>query len=278
MKNLINFILRNVHWLLFFILLVVSVFLMIQNNQFQRSRYLSFFHEISGRIQLVSNPVRSYIGLRRSNAELLEQLAFTQTQLNYYKDKYYEYGSDSIPSLLPEDINLEFIPALVVNSRIFGNDNYITINKGSEDGLKPDMGVTSAYGIVGVVMNSVSSHFARVIPLLNPAFRPNCKIKRTNYSGPMIWDGKDSRYSYLQELPRHAVYEVGDTIVTSGLSTIFPEGLPVGIVVGSRKDKNDDYTSLKVKLFTDFGNLRELMVISNHLQEEQINLEQGTEK
>lgn len=277
MKNLINFILRNVHWLLFFILLVVSVFLIVQNNQFQRSRYLAFFHEAAGRIQLVSNPIRSYIGLRRSNVELLEQLALQQTQLNYYKEKYYEYDSDSFSSALPENLNLEFIPALVANKHISGNGNYITINKGTEDGVGLDMGVTSVYGIVGVVMD-VSPHFARIIPLLNPTFRPNCKIKRTNYFGPLIWDGKDSRYSYLQELPRHVVYEIGDTIVTNGFSAIFPEGLPVGIVVNSRKEKNDDYTSLKVELFADFENLKEVMVIANHLREEQINLEKGTEK
>ena len=278
MRDLINFILRNVHWLLFIVLLAVSVFFIVQNNQFQRSRYLLFSHEISGRIQNLSAPIRSHKNLRQSNDELLERLTFLETELIYYKSKFAENRLDSIFSgVFSEEPNLKYIPAFVVYNRISGVDNYITINKGSNDGLKPDMGVVSARGVVGVVVN-VFPNFAKVIPLLNPEFRPGGKIKRTNYFGPMIWDGKDPRYTHIEELPRHAVYELGDTIVTSGYSKVFPEGVPIGVIEGLSEDKNDGYISLKVKLFTDFGNLHELMVVSNRLRDEQVKLEEGGRK
>ena len=274
MKNLINFILRNVHWLLFALLLIASVALIVQNNQFQRSKYLSLFHDMSGRLHSVSKSLDFYTGLRRTNTELHEQLALLQTELDYYKNKYLEARMDSV--LLPFDFDeaaLNHIPALVVNNQVFGIENYITINKGSSDGIERDMGIVSAQGIVGVVMRE-SSHFARVIPLLNPGFRPSCKVKRSDYFGPMVWDGKDPRYSYLEELPRYAVYEIGDTVVTSGYSSVFPEGVPVGIVVGSRKEENNDYTALKVELFTDFASVREVFAIANPLKEEQKTLEE----
>ena len=216
--------------------------------------------------------------LRDNNAELLEQLALLSTERDFYKGQYEEISSEDMH--LPFSLSSatrRYLPAYVVNNRIIGVDNYLTINKGSEAGIERDMGVISSQGIVGVVM-SVSSHFARVIPLLNPGFRPSCKLKSSNYFGPMVWDGKDPRHAYLEELPRHVVYELGDTVVTSGYSTRFPEGLPVGTVVGSRKDKNDDYTSLKVELFTNFANIREVMVVTNDLGEEQKRLEEGGKK
>jgi len=281
LKNLINFILRNVHWLLFFSLLVLSVVLIVQNNQFQRSRYLLLSGELSGRFHTVSSSLSAYVDLRRSNTELLNQLAQRQTELEYYKDKYQEVMLDSaLPRFLPgkADLVIEYIPAFVAGSQYNKVQNYITIDKGSNDGIKPDMGVVSAQGIAGVVQ-IVYPHFSRVIPLLNPGFRTSCKIKHQDNFGPLIWDGKDSRYSYLEELPRHVVYKQGDTIVTSGHSVIFPEGLPVGIVVDSRRDRqDDDYTSLKVELFTDFTKLRELMVVVNNLKEEQEQLEKEGKK
>lgn len=273
MKNLINFILRNVHWLLFFLLLGFSVVLIVQNNQFQRSRFLSFFREISGRVYSVSNSVYAYVDLRRSNAELLDQLARLQVESDYYEGKYKEV---MLNAALPEetDFTINYIPAFVVKNQINNVENYITINKGSNDGVERGMGVVSVRGIAGVVLN-VSSHFSTIIPLLNSSFRTSCKIKHQDYFGPLIWDGKDPRYSYLVELPRYEVYEIGDTIVTSGHSVVFPEGIPVGIVVDSHQDKLDEYTSLKVELFTNFANLRELMVVNNHLREEQEQLEKG---
>jgi rod shape-determining protein MreC len=157
---------------------------------------------------------------------------------------------------------------------VSGVENYITINKGYLEGIDVDMGVVTHRGVVGVVTN-VSAHFARVIPLLNSKFQTSGKIMNTGYFGPLVWDGRDSRFTYLRELPRHATFNSGDTIITSGYSTFFPEGIPVGTIETSYKQKGDDYNSLKIRLFADFDTLTEVLVIENKLKDEQQKIEKG---
>jgi rod shape-determining protein MreC len=168
----------------------------------------------------------------------------------------------------------QFIPAQVVHNQVTGMKNYITLNKGTLDGVEKDMGVSTSKGIVGVVMKA-SPHFSIVIPLLNSQYQPSCKIKGNNYFGPLVWNGKDSRYSYLEKLPRHATYNIGDTIVTSGFSYVFPEGVAVGTIESSAAWKNDDYISLKIKLFNDFATLNEVLVIVNTRKDERQAIEKG---
>lgn len=278
MRNLVNFILKNVYWLLFVLLTSFSFYLFIHNSEFQRSKYLSVFQEMAGRVYLVSNSVESYMSLKTINSDLMRRIAVLEQEMRDYK-KEVEILSEQV---FPMDVHkyeniysnvFSFIPAQVVNNQInrIGN-NYITLNKGTLAGLKEDMGVLSPNGIVGVVM-SVSLHFSRVIPILNPKYQPSCKIKGTDYFGTLSWDGKDSRYISLKELPQHAAFNIGDTIVTSGFSTIFPEGVLVGTVEDTFKKKGENYNSLKVKLFTNFGALSEVLVVVNALKEEQLSIE-----
>ncbi|GHT61317.1 cell shape-determining protein MreC [Bacteroidia bacterium] len=280
MRNLVNFILKNVHWLLFFILTFFSLYLFIHNNEFQRSKYLSVFQEIAGRVYLVSNSVESYMNLKTINSDLMERVAVLEKELRDSKQEV-EVLSERV---YPLDVHpfeeaypsaYTFLPAQVVNNQISRlSNNYITLNKGSLAGIKEDMGVLSPSGIVGVVV-SVSPHFSKVISILNPKFQPNCKIKGTNFPGTLSWDGKDSRYSSLRELPQHAKFNIGDTVVTSGFSTVFPEGVPVGTVEDTFKKKGEDYNSLKVKLFTDFSTLSEVLIVVNALKDERLNIEKG---
>jgi rod shape-determining protein MreC len=256
----------------------LSVFLLVRNNEFQRSKYLAAFQEIAGRVYSVSNAVESYMNLKTINSGLMKRVADLEGEVRIYQ-KQVEILTDlsglhEIKFDMDTSAVYHFIPARIVHNQISGIENYITINKGSLDGISVDMGVSTYQGIVGVVTN-VSSHFARVIPLLNSKFQTSGKIKNTGYFGPLVWDGKDSRYTYLRELPRHATFNIGDTIVTSGYSTFFPEGILVGTVESSYKQKNDDYNSLKVKLFTDFNTLSEVQVIENTRKEEQKNIEKG---
>lgn len=262
--------------MLFLFLIVVSLFFVFRKNDFQRSKYLAAFEEIAGYVYTISNSFQSYINLRSANSELLSKVAQLEMELQVYQSNRSDSVrfpiSDPDMKTLIEDVRYKYIPARVINNQISGIDNYITLNKGSLDGVKPDMGVRSVNGIVGVVVR-VSPNFSRVISVLNPKFRPNCKIKRNNYSGPLLWDGEDIQYTYLEELPRHMSFEIGDTIVSSGFSTIFPEGIPVGTIVASEKDRSDDYHSLKVKLFTNFANLKDVLIVENILQQEQLMLE-----
>lgn len=233
-------------------------------------------HEVTGKINSVTNGIQAYVSLYNTNEELLERIAELEKDVYAYKNAYeslnnFEHsGYVNLDSL--EALVYNFIPAKVVYNNIYGSENYIQLNKGEKDGIKPDMGVMSPSGIVGVVM-SVSPHYSVAISVLNPKFQLNCKLKNKNYFGPLVWDGKDFQYTFLENLPRHAEMIPGDTVITSGFSAFFPEGLPVGVVVDIHKQKNDNYNSAQVKLFADFSTLTNVMIIQNSYKEEQINLQ-----
>ena len=168
-----------------------------------------------------------------------------------------------------------YTPARITYKQVSGINNYITLDKGSKDGITEDMAVVSANGIVGVV-TFVTSSFSHVLPVINSGYNPSCMIKNTMFTGPLFWDGKDPRYVHISRLPSHASFTIGDTIVTSGNSATFPEGVLVGVVEENAfKRKNEEYNSLKVRLFTDFSTLSEVHIIRNPLLEEQKKIEKG---
>lgn len=256
----------------------MSVFLLVSNSQMQRSKYLVMAQEIAGGIFSLSGEVESYFHLRKENEVLNQSLSELEMQIALLEERIENLseaessdwiGLDSVYALA-----YEYTSSKVVYNNVLGLDKYITIRKGSNDGITPDMGVVSGNGIVGVIME-VTPNFSKVIPVLNPKFQLSCKLKKNNYFGPLTWDGKDPRFVHLKELPRHADFQIGDTIVTSGYSAIFPAGFPVGTVVDSEKQRNDNYTSLKIQLFTDFTNLSNVRIVNNTYREEQKNLQQA---
>ena len=160
-----------------------------------------------------------------------------------------------------------FTIAHVINNSISRPYNYITIEKGSLDGIEPEMGVVDVNGVVGIV-NKVTDHTARIISVLNPNLRLSCKVLGSDHIGSLVWDGEDSRFAVLEELPRHAVYNVGDTIVTSGFSSAFPEGVAVGTVKEELRYHDDNFHALRVELFTDFSTLSTVRVVTDGLRDE----------
>ncbi len=266
--------------MLFFLLLFTSVFFLVKNNQFQRSKYLAVAQEIAGNVHAVTGSIESYLHLKQENEELTERVA--ELEARFIGNRSELYGQQD--SILLEHLSVDaydssdyrFMPAHVVYNNTTRTDNYIQLNKGANDGIAIDMGVITPRGIVGVVVNTTPNR-SLVIPVLNSKFRLSCKIKNSNYFGPLTWDGKDAAYTYLQELPRHAEINVGDTIITSGYSTIFPEGLPVGMIVDAKRQENDNYTSVKVRLFTDFTTLNNVIVVANKRSKEELELMQMME-
>jgi rod shape-determining protein MreC len=217
------------------------------------------------------------MNLNSANADLLKRVADLETEL-YAVKRTFELSSDSVQTgrMMLDSATVftyQFLPARVVNNTVSLDDNYLTIDKGYEDGIEEDMGVISENGIVGVIMKT-SPRFSIVISVLNSKFRLSCKVRYNNYIGPLVWDGKDSRYTYLTELPRHVDFAAGDTIVTSGYSAVFPEGLPVGSIVSFQKQRDDNYTSLKIRLFTNFNTLRNVLIVKNKYQKEQRKLQE----
>jgi len=164
-----------------------------------------------------------------------------------------------------------------VNNSVSQIFNYITINKGRKDGITQDMGVVSDKGVVGIV-SVVNDHFSVVLSILNPKFRLSCKIQRSQYFGSMIWKGRNIQYGSLEELPRHAVFKKGDIIVTSGYSAIFPPGILVGRIWNEKKNLDNNFYSLDVKLATNFATLKNVRIISNYRQAEQRSSEKEAEQ
>jgi rod shape-determining protein MreC len=258
-------------------LIFISTLLIVNNNEYQRSKYLSLENEIVGKIYAITNNISSYVGLRSTNEELMRYIATLESRVQFIESqlKEVELRNDST-LFLPDSVGLpyDFIPARIINKNITGVENFITLNKGSRHGVKADMGVlgTSSYGVVGIVL-SANANFSTVIPVLNPKFKLSCKIKNSAYSGPLVWDHQDIRYAILEELPRHVEANPGDTVVTSGYSAIFPEGIAIGTVESSKKEKNDNFNSVKIKLFINLGDINHVLIVKNNYRDEQLNLE-----
>ena len=166
----------------------------------------------------------------------------------------------------------QLFKAHVIKNSLNLVDNYITLDKGSSSGIRSEMGVVDGNGIVGIVYET-SPSYSVVISVLNSKSNISCKIIGSDYFGYLKWEHGDSRYAYLKDLPRHAEFNLGDTVVTSGFSTVFPEGIMVG-TVDDMSDSNDGLSYLlKIKLATDFGKLSDVRVVARTGQEEQKKLE-----
>lgn len=270
MRNLVDFLIKYSTWFVFTFYVIISCIFLFDKNPYQHHVYMTSAGKLTAGIYDMSHNVTSYFNLRETNEELQmqnarleEELLSMKAELQQYQERYHADTMTVFEPVRP----YKFIIASVINNSISRPYNHITINKGSKDGLRPEMGVIDQNGIVGVV-NVVGENYSRLISLLNPNFRLSCKVKGNEAFGSLVWDGKDPQMALLEELPRHAVYKTGDTIVTSGYSLMFPDGLPVGIIAGSEKTIDDNFYTLRIKLLTDFSRLSTVRVISSAMSSE----------
>lgn len=270
MRNLLDFFLRHITWMVFTLYVVVSCALLFARNPYQHHVFLSSAGAMASGVYRATTNVTSYFSLRdinedlqRRNAELERDVLQLRSQVRAYQERDY---ADTMTVQVPL-ARYDFIVAHVINNTVARPHNYITIEKGSLDGIRPEMGVVDQNGVVGIV-NIVGPHTARVISLLNPHLRLSAKVKGNDQLGSLVWDGRDPRMAVLEELPRHAKFHKGDTIVTSGFSTAFPEGVPVGRIVSARRERDDNFFALNVELFTDFSTLSTVRVIDDHMTSE----------
>lgn len=261
--------------MLLFIYVLISCMFLFNDNPYQHSVYLTSANGVASAVYKGANNVTSYFNLReinydlqRNNAELEQQLLNLRAQLRKYREQEY---ADSV-KVSPALERYSFFIAHVINNSISHPHNFLTIDKGTTDGIAPGMGVIDQNGVVGIV-NVAGSHASRVISLLNSDLRLSCKIKTSQHIGSLVWDGKTSRSAVLEEIPRHATFKKGDTIVTSGYSTTFPYGVPVGTVIGEIKDYDDNFYALRIKLFTDFSTLSTVRIIADAMEKELKELE-----
>ena len=278
MRKLLDFLVRKRHWFLFVLLEIVSLMLIYRNNAYQRNIIFSSANVLTGHISSVSGYVTSYLNLHEINKELLERNGQLEMELLELQDRLDMMMADTLTftGFAPDSTELfpySFVLAEMVNNSVSHLSNYITVNKGRKDGIAPDMGVVSERGVVGIV-STVADKFSVIIPLLNPKSRLSCKVLGSSYFGSLSWNGRNTHYANLEELPRHVEFQKGDTIVTSGYSSVFPAGLIVGTVSDFEKQHDDNFFSLEVELATDFQSLNNVRIIKNYNQAEQRRVEQ----
>jgi rod shape-determining protein MreC len=274
MRTLIRFLITYKTLFLFLFLEVISLVLIINYNQFQRSQFLSSSNVVVGKIYEYSDAVTKYFSLRSVNSTLAQENASLRNRLYALENELSYSKEDSTlmqRNILAKDRNYTFIPAKVINATISQSKNYLTLDKGADDGIRPEMGVLNGSGVVGII-SSVSSHFSVVIPVLNTSSHISAKVKNKTQTGSLVWDGKDPRKANLEEVPLYIELAEGDMVVTSGYSTIFPEGIPIGRISSFRK-YNDDFYIIEVDLATDFHQLSFVDVIDYKYAEEQKELE-----
>lgn len=265
MRNLLDFFAKYNNWLLFVFLEVLSLALLFQYNSYQGSVWFTSANYVAGKVYEVNSAIESFFSLTRVNEELTLRNFYLERQVNQLSRLYAEATNDTTAvqrNELQFLSRFKLIPAKVVSNSLDRADNLITINRGSADGVQVDMGVASGNGVVGVVY-LVSAHYSVVMPLLNTKSRISCSIRHRGYFGYLKWYGGDPSIAYVEDIPRHAHFKRGDWVETSGYSSIFPAGVIVGKIIEVYNSRDGLSYKLKVQLTTDFGNLRDVCVISD---------------
>ena len=265
MKSLLQFLLRQHFFFLFLLLEVTSFILLVQNNFYQRSSFINSTNTFTGNILVTLNNISQYFSLKDANLKLAEENA---RLLNESK-KYYMKTDEHV--FLYKDTlyrqQYEFVSAKVIGNTTNNRNNYLTLNKGSRQGIQKDMGVITSNGIVGIV-KEVSLNFSSVISVLHKDTKISAKVKKNGHLGTVNWSGGDYRYGELIDIPTHVKPTLGDTVITSGYSSSFPEGIMIGTISDFEIEKGDNFYTITIKFSTDFNNISYAYIIRNIMKEE----------
>lgn len=284
MYSLYLFLLKNGTFLLFILLEIVSLSLMARYNSFQRATVLNTTNAMSGAILEGIDNAKDFVQLKQindslstENARLLEELAAAKHALS--QQTLDSLCSEELPALsqLIDTLNIyqyDYTGAKIINKTMLPFNNYLTINKGRADGIEKEMGVISSQGVVGVVQ-SVAAHYSIVIPLVHKGLRVSSKLKSNNLVGSLRWEGPDMRYAILDDIPKHFLITIGDTILTSGYSSFFPPDVMIGTAESWSLPEGRNFYQIKVKLADDFRTLQYVYVI-NFLKKNEKNAIEAT--
>lgn len=269
MRNLLYFIIRYGTWFVFAFYVLISCILLFINNSYQRAVFLTSANVVTSTINSATTTVSGYFNLKSINESLQESNARLENEVLNLRHQIAEYRTLLSDSAFSSVYNkrFDFVSATVVGNSVSHPQNYFSINRGKLDGVKTGMGVVDQNGIVGIV-NVAGNHTARVISVLNETQKFSVKIKNTHFIGSLSWKGGDPSIAYMEEVPRHAKFHMGDTIVTSGYSLSFPENIPVGTVLNRIKGSDDNFFILKIQLSPDFKNLSTVRVIKDDFKED----------
>ncbi|PKQ63700.1 rod shape-determining protein MreC [Labilibaculum manganireducens] len=270
MKNLLHFIVRFHFTIIFVVIEIFCMLLLVSYNNYQKTEYLNSSNALTGSLYEKVSSTTDYLALAETNEELNKE----NTRLKNILAESYKMSVDS--SVLYNDSLYQqqylYRTAKIINNSVNKQLNYITLNKGRLNGIQPEMAVVTDHGVVGVV-KSVSNNFSTVISLLNSRISVSAKIKKNNYFGSLSWDGRDYKSARLYEVPIHVLIQTGDTIVTSGYSSIFPEGILLGTVQEILPSSGGNFHELVIAFSNDFKSLSYVKVIGDLMKTERLELE-----
>lgn len=272
MRNLIEFLAKHHHWFVFILLEAISFTLLFRYNNYQNSVWFSSANVVTGKVYEWSSQLEKFFSLATVNQHLTQRNLALEQKVVELSEKLTAVTKDS--SYVKADVTQQLsqfkqIPAKVVSNSLKDVNNLMTIDKGSADGVRKDMGVVSGTGVVGIVY-LVSPHYAVVIPLLNAKSNVSCKIENRDYFGFLNWQGGSTDQAFLDDIPRHARFKLHENIITSGYSSVFPPGILVGKILHVYNSPDGVSYRLCVQLATDFATLRDVSVIDNTLMKERI--------
>ncbi|MBN8697711.1 MAG: rod shape-determining protein MreC [Bacteroidetes bacterium] len=275
MRNLIVFIWKHNFFFLFLIIETFCIYLVVQNNFYQKASFVNSSNAASTSVLQTSAAIEEYFYLKTENENLAKENAWLKTQLIASKFVIMtDTHQVNKPKLHQKYVYTE---AKVVNNSTSRRNNYLTLNKGSNQGVKKNMAIISSTGVVGQVQE-VSDNFCTVMSLLHSKTTVSAKIKKDGSYGPLVWNGESYDYATLNDIPTHVKLIKGDTIVTSPYSLTFPENVLIGTVESFERESGKYFYTVKVKLSTDFKKLTHVYVVTNMFKEEQETLEKKTEE
>lgn len=272
MREIVEYLVKIGYHLLFLALLGTSMYLIVTYNNTQKEIFINSTNILSTSISAKMDQYEQYFGLETENKELQKQNALLL-------QKIFESGinSTSVPEYKKDSFQqFEIIPVTICNSTFTYRNNNLTLCQGSKDGLKEDLGVITENGIVGIIRD-LSPNRARVMSILHAQSVIDCSLKKGGAHGSLVWSGGSPKILDLIDVPKHINVEVGDTVITSGFSTIFPKGLPVGKVVKKELPKGSNIFDISVEIFNDPAAVKYAYVIINKMTAEQKQLEAGNE-
>lgn len=255
-----------------FIILEIAALVMLRHNGDLQDIWIAkVSHTVMGKIWGGSDNVRYYLSLKKQNDKLAEENFELRQMLNVYKSLDAEERRDSLSSLIEPHSDYTFVPATIIKISKNKQHNYFIINKGSEDGIRPQSGVITQAGVIGIV-DAVDKHYSYGLSLMNSGLSISARIGTEGAVGPLSWDGMSFSGAVLKEIPLQYKFEPGDTVWTSGYSAIFPPDIPLG-VTGKTKIVNGAVNEIAVELFENFTALRYVTVVENVGRDEILNLE-----
>ena len=270
MSGWLEWIKTHLHWFVFLALETASLVMLFRFNMFHRSVWATQTNALAGNVLEWESDMHSYLELKKINEQLTRENLVLQYNNQILRDELAVLKHDTTyVELLMQDhlADLDVIPARVINNSVRLKDNIITLDKGYLDGVRGEMGVVSGTGIVGIIYE-VSDHYSLVLPILNSHSNISCRLRGTEFFGSLKWKGGNVLDAYIDDIPLHAHFRVGDIVETSGFSSVFPAGIFVGKVSKILTSQDGLSYELKVRLSLDMATLRDVNIINNPNKEE----------